>query len=123
MELTWRRLRSNLTSGFLVRRLYLLRLSKLTWFVGPKSPGLVILEHEDSADAFTAFTSAFPKILEKGWKFESLAHLFGQGQAYQNSLDSNSEVKPYGILSGGNGSLTMTSQSSAVASSVPLSSE
>ncbi|KXN86273.1 Chitin deacetylase [Leucoagaricus sp. SymC.cos] len=93
------------------------------WLARPKSPGLVILEHEDSNDAYNAFTDAFPRITENGWKFESLARLFGQGQAYQNSLDNNSEVKPYDLLTGtNNGSMTMA-QSSSVAPSLPMSSD
>ncbi|KAF9451726.1 carbohydrate esterase family 4 protein [Macrolepiota fuliginosa MF-IS2] len=71
-----------------------------SWLSGPKSPGLVILEHEDSTDAVTCFKNAFPKIVAKGWKFVSLAQLLGNGQAYQNSNDADSEVKPEGILSG-----------------------
>lgn len=90
------------------------------WLTRPKSPGLVVLEHEDSDDALNAFVDAFPKILENGWKFESLARLFGQGQAYQNAMDDTSEVKPYDVMAGpSNGSTVMVS-SSVATSSVPL---
>ncbi|KAJ3563277.1 hypothetical protein NP233_g9041 [Leucocoprinus birnbaumii] len=93
------------------------------WLARPKAPGLVVLEHEDSDDAYNAFVDAFPKILENGWKFESLARLFGQGQAYQNANDNFSEVKPYDILNGpSNGSIIMP-QSSMVAPSGPSPSD
>ncbi|KAF5363701.1 hypothetical protein D9756_000624 [Leucocoprinus leucothites] len=93
------------------------------WLSRPKSPGLVVLEHEDSDDALNAFIDAFPKVLESGWKFESLARLFGQGQAYQNSNDNNSEVKPYDIMAGPNNGSMIMAQSSMAASSGPSSSD
>jgi len=92
----------------------------LSAHVGPKSPGLVVLEHEDSDDALQAFVDAFPKILENGWKFESLARLFGQGRAYQNAVDNVSEVKPYDVMAGPSNGSTVMVQSSMVTSSAPL---
>ncbi|KAH9943415.1 uncharacterized protein BXZ73DRAFT_97456 [Epithele typhae] len=65
------------------------------WITGPKSPGLIILEHELSNDTTGAFIQAFPLIAQNGWKFESLARLDG-GDVYHNSPDSkpDSEVLP-----------------------------
>jgi hypothetical protein len=90
---------------------------------GPKTPGLVILEHEDSNEAYEAFVSAFPKIIEKGWKFESLARLFGKGQAYQNAMDNFSEVRPYDFMNGKNNGTVSMAQSSSAAPSIPPSSQ
>ncbi|KAM5540539.1 hypothetical protein V8D89_005997 [Ganoderma adspersum] len=61
------------------------------WITGPKSPGLVILEHELSNDTVGAFMQAFPLIAQNGWKFESVARMDG-GAVYQNSADANSSL-------------------------------
>ena len=63
------------------------------WITGPKSPGLIILEHELSNDTVGAFIQAFPLIAQNGWKFESVARLDG-GSVYQNAPDSIGAVTP-----------------------------
>ncbi len=63
------------------------------WITGPKSPGLVILEHELSNDTVGAFIQAFPLIAQNGWKFESVARMDG-GAVYQNSADAYSSLTP-----------------------------
>ncbi|KAL1946775.1 hypothetical protein VTO73DRAFT_14879 [Trametes versicolor] len=63
------------------------------WITGPKSPGLVILEHELSNDTVGAFMQAFPLIQQNGWKFQSLATMDG-GDVYQNSASSTEDVTP-----------------------------
>ncbi|KAI0719530.1 hypothetical protein C8T65DRAFT_568947 [Cerioporus squamosus] len=67
-----------------------------TWITGPKSPGLIILEHELSNNTVDAFMQAFPLIAQNGWKFESLARLDG-GSVYQNSPDDSSDVTPQSV--------------------------
>ncbi|KAH9922844.1 carbohydrate esterase family 4 protein [Epithele typhae] len=57
----------------------------------PKSPGLMILEHELSTDSVSAFIEHFPLIAQNGWKFESVARV-QDGQAYQNAKDSNPDT-------------------------------
>lgn len=90
---------------------------------GPKSPGLVVLEHEDSDGALNAFMDAFPKIITNGWKFDSLAHLLGNGQAYQNSNDANSEVKPVNLMTGLTNTTIMSKNASTTAPAPSSSSE
>lgn len=68
------------------------------WLTGPKSPGLIILEHEIAQDTVGVFIDSFPEIIQNGWKFESLARLIGNDQVYQNSKDSDSSVTPDNIL-------------------------
>ncbi|KAI9574858.1 carbohydrate esterase family 4 protein [Boletus coccyginus] len=64
-----------------------------TWLTGPKTPGLVILEHELSDLSVSSFISAYPLMVANGWKLVSLAQVDGLG-AYQNALDSTSPVTP-----------------------------
>ncbi|OCH94080.1 carbohydrate esterase family 4 protein [Obba rivulosa] len=60
------------------------------WLSGPKSPGLIILEHELSDMSVQAFIDAYPLIGQHGWKFVSVAEVSGDG-AYQN-VDSDGSV-------------------------------
>ncbi|KAF7311286.1 Carbohydrate esterase family 4 protein [Mycena kentingensis (nom. inval.)] len=62
------------------------------WIKGPKSPGLVILEHELSSDTVQAFKSAFPLMGQNGWITGSLAAVVGNDTAYLNAATSKSEV-------------------------------
>ncbi|KAH0839752.1 carbohydrate esterase family 4 protein [Lanmaoa asiatica] len=64
-----------------------------TWLTGPKTPGLIILEHELSDLSVASFISAYPVMVANGWKRVSLAQMDGLG-AYQNALDSTSPVTP-----------------------------
>lgn len=88
---------------------------------GPKSPGLIILEHEDSDGALNSFMEAFPKIATNGWKFESLARILGGGQAYQNSFDADSEVKPVNLMAGQNNFTLMAKNVSTTTTASPTS--
>ncbi|KAF8914600.1 carbohydrate esterase family 4 protein [Mucidula mucida] len=58
--------------------------SMTQWLTGPKSPGLVILEHELTEDTVQAFMNAYPVMKSNGWEIESLA-LIESDSAYQNS--------------------------------------
>ncbi|XP_006460101.1 hypothetical protein AGABI2DRAFT_219773 [Agaricus bisporus var. bisporus H97] len=91
------------------------------WLSGPKSPGLIILEHEDSDGALNSFMEAFPKIATNGWKFESLARILGGGQAYQNSFDADSEVKPVNLMAGQNNFTLMAKNVSTTTTPSPTS--
>ncbi|KAJ8077530.1 hypothetical protein PM082_001961 [Marasmius tenuissimus] len=54
-----------------------------SWLImGPKTPGLVILEHESADQTVKAFTDSFPKISNNGWRAESLSKILGS--VYQN---------------------------------------
>lgn len=58
---------------------------------GPKNPGLVILEHEISADDVTNFIYAYPLMKSNGWPIKSIPELTGANW-YQNSKDNISPV-------------------------------
>ncbi|THV08556.1 glycoside hydrolase/deacetylase [Dendrothele bispora CBS 962.96] len=57
------------------------------WLTGPKSPGLIILEHELSDQSVQAFIDAYPVIVQNGWKIESVAQLANatNPSAYRNA--------------------------------------
>ena len=87
--------------------------------LGPKSPGLVILEHELTPQSVAAFISAYPLIKGNGWSLQSLTQLYG-GRSYQNAQGSSSnDVVPGGVLvaqnitSPASSSTLSTSQTSA----------
>jgi len=79
-------------------------------FSGPKTPGLIILEHEITDLTITAFINSFPLIATNGWTFSSLAQVVNDGRSYQNALDSSSnDVKVAGVLVAPSSSVITTS--------------
>lgn len=68
------------------------------WFAGPKTPGLIILEHELSNASVSAFINTFPAVKSNGWSIESVVQINGSS-AYQNADgDSGSVTHVAGIL-------------------------
>lgn len=68
------------------------------WLTGPKSPGLIILEHELSDQSVQAFIDAYPLIEQNGWNMMSAARCYSD-TAYHNAASSTSDqVTPAGIL-------------------------
>ncbi|RXW25255.1 hypothetical protein EST38_g625 [Candolleomyces aberdarensis] len=90
------------------------------WLAGPKSPGLMILEHEINEQTVGAFIAAFPLIAQNGWRFESLASAYGVG-AYQNAASSTSDdVEEASIVDRpGDGDSTTTSASETATQTAP----
>ncbi|KAI0939158.1 hypothetical protein AcV5_000652 [Taiwanofungus camphoratus] len=93
------------------------------WYAGPKSPGLIILEHELSNLSVQAYIDAFPLIAQNGWAVDSVARLAGQdgggdeGSAYQN-IGADGGVQPVdGVLGLAGGALARNSTTSTVPSS------
>jgi hypothetical protein len=62
------------------------------WLSGPKSPGLVILEHELSTGSVQAFIDAYPLMKSNGWQILTVADALGSSW-YQNSQNDNSTVE------------------------------
>ncbi|KIM25956.1 carbohydrate esterase family 4 protein [Serendipita vermifera MAFF 305830] len=113
------------------------------WLNGPRSPGLIVLEHEITADDVTAFMNMYPLIAAATggapWQAVSVAQLFdghhGPGGPngtmgwYQNADDNTSPVTSAEIISGlvtGSASATASgahngtvSSGTAVATSTP----
>ena len=67
------------------------------WLTGPKTPGLIILEHELSDLSVQAFIDAYPVMKQNQWNLLSVAQLDGDS-AYQNSDSSTANVTPMGIV-------------------------
>ncbi|CAE6485274.1 unnamed protein product [Rhizoctonia solani] len=65
-------------------------------YTGPKSPGLVILEHELSTQSVQIFMDNYPLIAQNGWKPTSIPGIAG-GNWYLNSADDTSPVTTVGI--------------------------
>ena len=74
------------------------------WLAGPRSPGLIILEHEIEGGDVTAFINALPLIRQhKEWTAVSVARLFDNqpnGTWYLNAQNNTAPVTPMNI--GGN---------------------
>lgn len=84
--------------------------SMTTWLTGPKTPGLIILEHELDNNTTTAFINAWPLMSSTGWNVQSVTRIFGS--VYSNSQDSISPVQPAnGILYKGGLPVSSTSTS------------
>lgn len=90
------------------------------WLNGPRSPGLIVLEHEITADDVTAFINMYPLIAAATggapWQALSVAQLFdaqhgGTTGWYQNADDNTSPVTSAEIISG-----LVTGSASATAS-------
>ncbi|KAJ7064113.1 carbohydrate esterase family 4 protein [Mycena amicta] len=89
------------------------------WITGPKSPGLIILEHELSEESVGTFKAAYPVMQANGWTLGSLATVMGNGTAYQNAASDSSDVVRVAnvadakALSGGVSSATSASAAGA----------
>lgn len=74
------------------------------WLTGPKTPGLIILEHELSNQSVATFMSAYPVMQQQNWNIMSLAQLIGQNTSYQNADNSTSPVNDVNIINAKSGS-------------------
>ncbi|KAI9467095.1 carbohydrate esterase family 4 protein [Lactarius psammicola] len=69
-----------------------------TWLTGPKTPGLIILEHELSDESVQAFIDNYPLIGANSWKPVSVVQLDGLNAPYQNAQGTNGTVAPSDIV-------------------------
>lgn len=83
------------------------------WYAGPKSPGLIILEHELTNDTVGAFINTWPSAVQAGWKPVSVAQLDGTNKPYQNAQGSTGQVNAQDIVLGSAPSSTSASASSS----------
>ncbi|PPQ98546.1 hypothetical protein CVT24_004037 [Panaeolus cyanescens] len=84
------------------------------WLPGPKSPGLVVLQHETSDVAVDGFINAYPSIVSHGWDIVSVARAIGDRRVYQNAAGSRSnDVVPAGIIAIGRSDAPSSSSSSS----------
>ncbi|KAJ7185312.1 carbohydrate esterase family 4 protein [Mycena filopes] len=86
------------------------------WLTGPKTPGLIILEHELSVDSVNSFIAAYPVMQQNKWNVVSLAQLMGGNASYFNSASNTSPVVAADVLAAKN----VTAPASGAASSSAL---
>jgi hypothetical protein len=91
------------------------------WLTGPKSPGLIILEHELSTDSVATFMAAYPLMIDPAnkWKVESLVSLVGNNVTYQNAANNFSPVTEVDVLNAKNGVSAVIAEESASVNAVP----
>ncbi|KAJ7180087.1 chitin deacetylase [Mycena crocata] len=99
--------------------------SMTEWITGPKSPGLIILEHELSDESVASFIAAYPLMKSNNWKTASVAQIVDGTSAYQNSASGIDAVNLAGIVasnsSNAGSSGTVNSASNSAAQSVTTS--
>lgn len=54
------------------------------WWVGPKSPGILALEHELNKDCVDVFIAEYPSAAQNGWTVKSVPDAYGL-KWYQNA--------------------------------------
>ncbi|KAJ6630349.1 hypothetical protein B0H10DRAFT_983683 [Mycena sp. CBHHK59/15] len=91
------------------------------WLTGPKSPGLIILEHELSDLSVGSFIAAYPVMKANNWTTVSLAQLVGDSTAYRNA-DGAGPVTNDDILAGNVSVVPASSSVAAASAGVPGSS-
>ncbi|KAJ7595451.1 hypothetical protein C8J56DRAFT_1042551 [Mycena floridula] len=64
-------------------------------FPGPQDPGLMILEHELSAQCVAVFTAVYPEIKAK-WKINFAVRLINSNGAYRNAVEPTGAFTPAG---------------------------
>ncbi|KAH9002195.1 carbohydrate esterase family 4 protein [Lactarius hatsudake] len=69
-----------------------------TWLTGPKTPGLIILEHELSDGSVQAFIDNYPLIGANSWRPVSVVQLDGLNAPYQNAQGTNGTVTASDIV-------------------------
>jgi chitin deacetylase len=88
--------------------------SLVEWISGPKSPGLIILEHELSNDSVQAFIDVYPLAKSSGWDTRTIPDLLGDSW-YLNAENSTTEdITSMDVAMGGVNSLP-----SSIAPSIP----
>lgn len=89
----------------------------LTLFPGPKSPGLIILEHELSDQSVASFMAAYPSVKANGWTMKSLVTLIDPAGAVYQNVASDGTVTPVDILAGEDIGVSSSAPSASISSS------
>ncbi|KAK0541888.1 hypothetical protein OC845_006854, partial [Tilletia horrida] len=88
----------------------------------PKSPGVIMLEHELTTYSVNAFIQhTWPGISKYGWKFNSIPELFGlpwYANSFNNTTPNSSQTSfvKSAIVAGGNSNGTSSTGSTTAAS-------
>jgi len=92
------------------------------WLTGPKSPGLIVLEHELTNESVQAFITAYPLMKQNNWTLVSTAELDGRGP-YQNAKDDTSPATPVPLTAGGNGGTGLLPSTTSTSTSTSTSTQ
>ncbi|KAJ9121022.1 hypothetical protein QFC24_005003 [Naganishia onofrii] len=68
------------------------------WFSGPKSPGLVMLEHEASAADVQVFKAVYGDMLKNGWKVVNVAEAFNSWEYANAAKDNSTQIQGESIV-------------------------
>jgi len=90
------------------------------WLTGPKTPGLIILEHEITPQQVQIFIDSYPYMKSNGWNLVSVARLGPTGSAYQNANGTVGPVTSDDVVLGSSSRSTSTSSSSVPTSTSAL---
>ncbi|KAJ6548224.1 chitin deacetylase [Mycena vulgaris] len=93
--------------------------SMTQWLGGPKSPGLIILEHELSDQSVASFVAAYAAMKQTSWKLVSLAQLIGNNASYQNAASSTGAVDGVSNILDAKNAVASAPPSSTPAGSTP----
>ncbi|KAJ7114836.1 carbohydrate esterase family 4 protein [Mycena epipterygia] len=97
--------------------------SMTQWLTGPKSPGLIILEHELSDQSVNAFIAAYPVMQQNNWNLASLAQLMGNNASYMNAASSTGAVNAVADILNAKNASASAAPSSGVHSAVGSSTQ
>jgi chitin deacetylase len=92
-----------------------------SWYAGPKSPGVIVLEHELTNDTVSGFIDTYPVAVQNGWNVVSVAQING-ASAYQNAQGQTGPVTPMDNVLAADSPTSSTPTSSVLAPSAPVSS-
>ncbi|KAJ6539347.1 hypothetical protein B0H19DRAFT_1269671 [Mycena capillaripes] len=91
--------------------------SMTEWITGPKSPGLIILEHELSDQSVASFMAAYPLMKSNNWNTASVAQIVDGTSAYQNSASSLAPVTHADIVVSNNSGNSSSSNAASASGS------
>jgi hypothetical protein len=87
------------------------------WWVGPKTPGILALEHELNKDCVDVFIAEYPAAIENGWQIKSVADAYGL-KWYQNADSNEGPVTNFTIAVDTQANLNITAPILGASSSV-----
>ncbi|KAI9633097.1 uncharacterized protein MKK02DRAFT_3485, partial [Dioszegia hungarica] len=90
-------------------------IAQYTQWLGDKSQGLNVLEHEVRPSQIEVFKTIYPLAQQMGWKVGNVADMWGKPW-YQNAATGNGTVTPMSVGAGGASIAAASSSASASAS-------
>lgn len=88
------------------------------WLSGPQTTGLIVLEHELTNDAVTAFMNVYPVMKQYNWNLKS-AVMLNATSGWFNSEDDTTQPTLIPLTAGGNGGVGLIAATSTSTSTPP----